>query len=326
MHYSFEKPLEGLKFWDEPVFDAHIHVWSGIFYEKFVNWIQNSYYKKFSCLGMMTPESKAEIPEYLWPNIIFTYYLSTKAFATYDTKTLVEEVEKTRANNFNMIKIWNAPRLVDRADQKDQPMTKQTQFRVNDPRFYPVYKKIQDYGFPVIIHVSDPDIWYKTKYFDTETYGTKNRRLADFMDIMDRFPDITFISAHLGCLPENLPKLGQMFDKYPQFYVDTGSTRWMARELGKNVSESRNFFKKYSKRVLFGTDLSLRKEYGNIEYWATRYWAHKVLWETDYKNKDLPFEDADTFGTTKINGLNLDRETLEQIYYKNASRLFNISK
>ena len=319
MSYSFENPLDGLKFWDEPVFDAHIHVWSGKFYEKFVHWVE-SYYKKFYCLGMMTPEAKAEIPEYLWPDIIFTYYLSTKAFATYDTKTLVAEVEKTRANNFDMIKIWNAPRLVDRDETKDR----REQFRVNDPRFFPVYKKIQDYGFPVIIHVSDPDIWYKTVYFDTEKYGTKDGRLQDFRDLMDKFPDITFISAHLGCLPEDLTKLAKMLDDYPQLYVDTGSTRWMCRELSKNVDESRYFFEKYKNRVLFGTDLSLRKEFADIEYYATRYWGHKVLWESDYENKPLPFPDTDTFGTTTINGLNLDHETLQRIYYKNAFELFNL--
>lgn len=320
MSYSFENPLDGLTFWNEPIFDAHIHVWSGKFYPKFVNWVQG-YYKKFYCLGMMTPEVKAEIPENLYSNIVFTYYLTTKNFANYDAKALLNEVEKTRTNNFDMIKIWNAPRLVDRADNTDN----QIQFRVNDPRFNPVYKKIQDYGFPVIIHVADPDIWYKTKYFDTTKYGTKDGRLDDFMDIMDKFPDIKFISAHLGCLPENLSKLSKMLDDYPQLYVDTGSTRWMCRELSKNVDESRNFFKKYKDRVLFGTDLSLRKEFADIEYYATRYWGHKVLWETNYKGKALPFEDDDTFGTTEINGLHLDHTTLQRIYYKNAFDLFNLS-
>ncbi len=52
MSYSFETPLNGLKFWDQPVFDAHIHVWSGNFYAKFVHWVEH-YYKNFYCLGMM---------------------------------------------------------------------------------------------------------------------------------------------------------------------------------------------------------------------------------------------------------------------------------
>ena len=317
MSYSFETPLEGIKFWDSPVFDAHIHVWSGKFYDKFVHWVEH-YYKTFYCLGMMQPEIKAEIPEEFHNNIIFTYYLSTKAFASYDTKTLLTEIDKAHESNYDMIKIWVAPRLIDRVEGLSG-------FRINDSRFDAVYQKIQDYGFPVIIHVSDPDIWYKTKYFNTPRYGTKNGRLQDFMNIMDKFQKITFISAHLGCLPENLPKLEQMFNKYPKLYVDTGSTRWMCRELSKNVEESRAWFTKNVDRILFGTDLSLRKEHADPNYWASRYWAHKILWETDYKNKDLPFNDDDTFGTTVINGLNLDKDILEKMYFKNAFKLFNIS-
>ena len=317
MSYSFENPLDGLTFWDQPVFDAHIHVWSGKFYSKFVHWVEH-YYKTFYCLGMMQPEIKAEIPIEFHDNIIFTYYLSTKAFATYDTKTLLEELDKAQVNNYDMIKIWIAPRLIDRVDGLSG-------FRINDERFDVVYQKIQDYGFPVIIHVADPDIWYKTKYFDSTRYGTKNDRLSDFMNIMDKFPKITFISAHLGCLPENLPKLEQMFTKYPNLYVDTGSTRWMCRELSKNVPESRDWFTKNINRILFGTDLSLRKEVGDPNYWASRYWGHKVLWETDYKRKNLPFDDDDTFNTTIINGLHLDQRILEKLYYKNAFQLFNIS-
>lgn len=316
MSYSFETPLDGIKFWDQPVFDAHIHVWSANFYAKFVHLVEN-YYKAFYCLGMMQPDIKAAIPEEFHENIIFTYYLSTKSFATFDTKKLLDEIDEAHANNYAMIKIWNAPRLIDRYEGLSG-------FRINDSRFDEVYQRIQDYGFPVIIHVSDPDIWYKTKYFDSERYGTKDDRLADFMDIMDKFPKITFISAHLGCLPENLSKLEQMFKKYPKLYVDTGSTRWMCRELSKNVDESRQWFTKNIDRILFGTDLSLRKEIGDPNYWASRYWAHKVLWETNYMNKPLPFEDGDTFGTTIINGLHLDNNTLEKLYYKNAFKLFNL--
>ena len=324
MSNSFENPLDGLKFWDQPVFDAHIHVWSGNFYAKFVHWVEH-YYKTFYCLGMMQPEVKAEISEEFHENIIFTYYLSTKAFANYDIKTLLDELDKAQANNYDMIKIWNAPRLIDRFDEKEEEKHDRAGFRINDERFDPVYQKIQDLNYPVIIHVADPDIWYKTKYFDSARYGTKDGRLQDFTDIMDKFPKIKFISAHLGSLPENLPKLEQMFNNYPNLFVDTGSTRWMCRELTKNIEESRVWFKKNIDRVLFGTDLSLRKEIGDPNYWASRYWAHKVLWETDYKNKDLPFEDDDTFDTTVFNGLKLDHNTLEKLYYKNAFKFFNLS-
>ncbi len=193
-----------------------------------------------------------------------------------------------------------------------------------------VYSHIEEYDLTVLMHVADPDISYMNKYKNTQKYGLKNDRINDFSNILENFPKIKMISAHLGSLPENLTRLSELLDKYPQLYVDTASTRWIIRELGKNVKKSQEWFEKYQDRIIFGSDL------GNFEFnlkfflskhrrkyfWGSRYWSQRLFWETSHQ-APLPFKDKDNPEGTKINGLNLSNSTLEKMYYKNVMKLFS---
>jgi len=147
--------------------------------------------------------------------------------------------------------------------------------------------------------------------------------MEDFFDVLLRHPKLSMISAHLGCWPENLPYLGNKLDQFANFYLDTSSTRWMIRELGKNPEKSVKWLQKYADRLLFGCDISIIKDFAPIEYWATRYWSQKLFWETN-SQAPLAFPDADNPFGTIINGINLSQATLEQMYYKTAFNLFNI--
>jgi hypothetical protein len=105
-------------------------------------------------------------------------------------------------------------------------------------------------------------------------------------------------------------------DKFPNFVVDTASSRWMARELSKDVEEAREFMLKYSDRVLFGTDIFVGQ--GERDYYSDRYIAQMILWETKERGTPLPFPDPDTedIGSTFINGLDLPLSVLEHLYWR----------
>ena len=192
-----------------------------------------------------------------------------------------------------------------------------------------VYAAIEDEGFPTLIHVADPDIWYMNRYTNVQKYGTKEDRLHDFEDLMKEFPKVRWISAHFGCLPEDLQKLGSMLHTYPNLFVDTGSTKWMVRELGKHVEETRAFVTKYQDRILWGSDIANRSSLSMVhskknreQYWYSRFWSHRLFWETPYES-DLAFNDSDNPAGTRIHGLNLPKEVLRKIYFLNAQKLLN---
>lgn len=320
MRFDIANPLKGLQeitTITKQVFDAHIHLWAGDQTHLFNTWARH-YYGHYSYLGMGNPETKTKIEELqLADNVAFTYFLGVKEFGQYNTKELVRQVDEAHHNGYSIIKIWFAPRFVDFVEAE-------TPYNIADPRLDQVYERIQDYSQKVIIHVADPDLWYLSKYGDSDRYGSKKERMAEFESVLENFRHIPFISAHLGCWPENLPALEKMLSRNPNLFLDTGSTRWMIRELGKHPKISRGWIIKHAQRILWGSDLSIAKEKVFPEYWATRFWSHRLFWETDLEG-ELPFQDIDNPFGTRIKGLNLPKSTLRQIYYRTAEKLLHLS-
>ena len=178
-------------------------------------------------------------------------------------------------------------------------------------------------GFIVDIHIGDPDIWYVTLYKD-QKYGTKAETLDQFKTVLGNFPDIKFIGVHMAGHPEHLNTLSDTLKDFPNLYIDTASTRWMIRELGKHRDNTRDFFSKHSNRILFGSDLSItshRRDPRDLFYYETRYWSQRLFWETPYV-APLPFKDNDNPNGTTINGLNLSKAVLRKFYFENATQLF----
>ena len=255
-------------------------------------------------------------------DIIFCNTLSSYDFLRFNVHKLRDQIDKAHTNEISWLKIFLGP-MFQRFTRKKSP------FRINDDRLDTVYSLIKDYEMTVLMHVADPDISYNKVYRNLDKYGSKEDRINDFSNILEKFPKLTVISAHLGCLPENLNRLGLLLDNHPQLYIDTASTRWMIRELGNDVKKSKKWFEKYQDRILFGSDL------GNFEfnlkfffsknrrkfYWSSRYWSHRLFWETSH-HAPLPFKDKDNPRGTMINGLQLSRSTLEKIYHKNVMKLF----
>jgi hypothetical protein len=59
-------------------------------------------------------------------------------------------------------------------------------------------------------------------------------------------------------------------------------------------------------------------------YYASRYWAQRLFWETNVRSVELPFPDDDNpHPPTHINGLELPAEVLDRLYWKNAEDFFN---
>ena len=93
-------------------------------------------------------------------------------------------------------------------------------------------------------------------------------------------------------------------------------TQWVDGKTEKNVRA-----RIVTQKVLDGK--SSNKE--GRDYFAARYHAQRLLWETKARGKPLPFEDADTkdSGGTFINGLNLPLSVLRKLYWENAIRIYD---
>jgi len=197
---------------------------------------------------------------------------------------------------------------------------------VDDPRIDPLWAKCGELGIPVEIHVSDPNAFftpidqYNERYdelaahpnwsFYGPQFPAKEDILAQRNRVIAKFPQTIFIGAHMGNLPEDLQRVGQWLDSYPNFYVDIDAR---INELGRQPYSARKFLIKYQDRVLFGTDTPPNAEAYRIYY--------RFL-ETDDEYFD-PAGGHHLQGRWMIYGIYLPDEVLEKIYNKNALRLIH---
>jgi hypothetical protein len=315
--FSLEKPLFGLSSLNTSIFDAHVHLWEANSYQNLRYWNLN--YGITNIMGIATPEVKNRLEELNQDEkIVFGYYLSPTDFREFNVKKLVSAVDEAYAEGYVVIKMWFGPRFLDYGKVKKP-------FSIDHNDYAPIFSRIEDYKMIVDIHISDPDIWYKNKYIDKKKYRTKKEAIKEFSSVLEGYPSLKFIGVHFACFPEHLNHLSELLDTHPNLFIDTASTKWMVRELGSNVNQSKNFFSKFSDRILFATDLSVGGNKESIdEYFATRLWSQRLFWETNVIDVNLPFPDKDNEQQTVINGLNLSEVILEKIYWKNASELFGI--
>ena len=321
VRFDLDNPMDGLKPPPCKIWDAHIHVWDAKAFSDYEKWANVYGVERY--MGIASPEVKRSLENRgKAERFSFALYLPMDAFALHDTHKLLTAVDEAHTYKYDTVKMWFGPRFLDFANARKP-------FAMSLPEFDQVFSRIEEYALPIDIHVADPDIWYARKYLDVKRYRTKRQAIDEFISVLERHPGLRVISIHFGSLPEpeNLPLLASLLDSYANLYVDTASTKWIIRELGRDPGEAREFIIKYQKRILFASDLSLGWDDTAEGYYAMRYWAQRLFWETDVQNEKLPFPDEDSEGqSTVINGLGLPRDVLENIYWKNAQDFFSTNR
>jgi len=200
----------------------------------------------------------------------------------------------------------------------------------DDPRIADVWDKAAELGVPVLIHTADPTAFFKPldrfnerwdelhAHPDWHFYGPD---FPPFMELIESLyrtieahPKTTFITAHVGCYPENLGFVSQMLDKYPNFYTDISAR---LAELGRVPYSARAWFIKYQDRILFGTDVP-----PTIEWYQVYFRGLETADEYFNYSPDDPHGGQ---GRWRIYGLYLPDEVLKKVYYENAAKLIDLT-
>jgi hypothetical protein len=216
-----------------------------------------------------------------------------------------------------VVKLWSAPRGRERGLVVDAP------WRIE------AIKRARSAGIRlVMVHVADPDVWFRTVYADVAKYGTKADQYVGLERMLNMFPDLIWIGAHMGGDSEHPDHLQALLENYPQFYIDTSATKWQVREVSPRADAHRNLLTHFADRFLFGTDLVTRHHLVR-EHYASRYWCQRTLWESAWAGPS-PIADADYTPldggpmTPMLRGVSLPAEVLEMVYFRNAERLLNL--
>jgi hypothetical protein len=212
------------------------------------------------------------------------------------------------------IKFWAAPRGRDRGLFVDAP------WRIEAAR------RARAAGVRVVmVHVADPDFWFRHVYTDTARYGTKPEQYAGLERMLELFPDMTWIAAHMGGDPEHPDHLEALLERYPHLHYDTSATKWQVREVSPRHQAVHDLVCRHPQRFLFGSDLVTRPGLPRDHY-VSRYWCQRTLWESDWQGPS-PIADPDykpepdAGPTPTLHGVALPADVLVQVYHVNALRL-----
>ncbi len=251
----------------------------------------------------------------------------------------LDAIEVFRAKHGSKIlKIWNSPRLREMfpGEAGVDLVEVDSEWRVK------ACEAGERLGMMYMIHIADPDTWYATRYKDAGVFRTKRAVYEGFERMLERFGS-PWVAAHMGGWPEDLGFLDGMLSRHGNLYLDTSATKWVSRALGgQEPGAVVGFLKKWSGRVIFGSDIVAQEDHlrpqkattspmadladspeAAFELYASRYFTLRTMFETEYDGEspiadpDLMMvepEKYDRMSAARLRGLGLGREALEMLY------------
>ncbi|MCP4887204.1 MAG: amidohydrolase [Planctomycetaceae bacterium] len=196
---------------------------------------------------------------------------------------------------------------------------------VDDRRFDPIWQACGELGIPVIIHTADPAAFFEpidetnerweelSRHPDWSFYGegfpTRLELLEARNRVIGRHPKTQFIGAHVANHSEDLQRVSEWLDKYPNLWIEPASR---IAELGRQPFTAREFLIKHSDRILFGTDGPFPEKR------VRTYWR---FFETHDESFDYSEKIPPPQGFWQIHGIKLPDESLRKLYHENAMRL-----
>jgi len=220
-------------------------------------------------------------------------------------------VARIREGGFIGLKFWFGD--PNRVLQTDEEGIRQ----IDDPRLENLFATLErENVLMTSLHIADPNGPFDNRQrwmFDPVYYWSQIRA---FENVVAKYPNLTIIAAHAAwiiCQDAQIDYLRYMFSKYPNFYVDISATcQYMPLVNRDNL---RNLYIEYQDRLLFATDGGNVPD-DAIERIADNYAHFFGILETDQ------VVNGGYFGSRPTKGLDLPREVLEKVYYKNALKLY----
>lgn len=197
---------------------------------------------------------------------------------------------------------------------------------LNDPRLDPVWDEAGRLNIPVLMHQADPSGFFEPvtpanehyeslkKYsswsFTDHKFPRKPELLARRNEVIRNHPRTIFILPHFANYPENIQYVSELLNENPNVYIDFSAR---IDELGRQPYSAREFFIRYSDRIIFGTDMP-----ANIDSSAEMYRTYFRFLETYDESFYAPDYDG-TFERARwpVCGIGLPPDVLRKIYYEN---------
>lgn len=209
---------------------------------------------------------------------------------------------------------------------------------LDDPAFDPIISFIENNDLTLLSHVGEPkNCWLPLDemtvnndrfYFGEHPqyhmylhpeYPSYESLIASRDRLLDKYPGVRFVGAHLGSLEWSVDELATTLDKYPNMAVDMAARIChLQHQAIENYEQVRDFIIKYQDRLLYGTDIEVDHSTTSNE---------KSHWHEIWLNDWIFFVTDEILEANEVNGsfkgLKLPKPVIQKIYYENAKQWYN---
>lgn len=125
------------------------------------------------------------------------------------------------------------------------------------PEYDAFFSEAEKRGTHIIFHVNDPKEFWETEggdYYGDSTFASNDELYRQAYKILENHPNLKVTFAHFFFKSEKPQDLIEIFEKYPNVCVDLTPGWEMYLSFYENKEYFKDFFTKYSKRIVLGTD------------------------------------------------------------------------
>lgn len=215
------------------------------------------------------------------------------------------------------------------------------------PAFAPFFTYLEKNGIPLTAHLGEPrscwmpydqmmikgDYGYYKQNPQYHMYQFPEKpsyedQITARDHLLERYPKLVFIGAHIGSLEWNLDEVARRVDAFPNFTIDLSARMsYLHLQAANDRAKLLSFLTQYQDRILYGSDFGLgttapeRMEARQKELQETWLQHWKFLATADIiPTNQFTLESA----PKEMAGLQLPRTVVDKIFFGNIQRVFSI--
>jgi hypothetical protein len=310
---TFMKLYDGIK-----MVDSHVHIRDYKSLDFLDNYLKNYGLDKINVVSLACKDEseitqnilcalfKLKYPEnvYTYGSLMYPYYpLDNKIPENYN---FVDQVKTLMDIGFDGIKMLEGK----------PTLRKKIGVPLDSPIYDDYYSYLEEQGIHIIFHAADPEtFWNKDTapefsfeqgwFYGDGTFPEKETIYKEIDGVLNKFPRLRVSFAHFYFLSNYLERAKAFLNEWENVSLDITPGREMYDNFSKRAPEWKNFFTKYQDRIIFGTDMEDSMFQGGP---ADIIDTIRRFIETGDKFNNWGF---------KINGLGLDKDVIDKVYYKN---------
>jgi predicted TIM-barrel fold metal-dependent hydrolase len=317
-----------------PKIDAHLHylTTSGRFIE----------FATTQLFSMVSPNVDNEVPiDVQWDisrtilkgfprGIAFLVTFEADDFASPDfSANVIQRIEESMRQGASGVKIWKNIGM----EIKD---SSGRYVLADNPVFAPIFKYLEEKKIPLLAHLGEPrDCWLpeeKMTDYGDKIYYKNHPQYHMFLHpempsydeqirardhLLELYPGLIFIGAHLGSLEWSIDELALRFDRYPNFQVDMAARiGHLQNQSQENREHVRDFMIRYQDRILYATDTevydAVMVDFEQAAQKIRNGWRNDWIYlATDSTNRG-------------VKGLKLPASVIDKIFCTNAERSYRL--